>query len=111
MFQHLAIKIGVLVAAALITVQWLAVATFVSGAYVWWAKANDPFVTAGVKTTTIWSVASLVAIGYSLWAYDRLCRAAALFRFVPLLVATAGLAGFLVFVGLFGFGILSFVDR
>jgi hypothetical protein len=109
--QHVKVQLGVVIAAALIALQWLAVGSFVSHAYVWWAKAGDPLVTAGVRTTSLWSLASLLAVVYSLWAYDRLYRSGAPSRFAPLLVAIAGLAGFLVFAALFGFGILTFVDR
>ena len=109
--SSLVTKLCTLVAGAVIALQWVVVGGFVSSAYVWWVKAQDPSVTAGVRTTTIWSLGALVAVGYSLWAYDRLYRSGTSFRFVALAVATAGLAGFLVFAGLFAFGILAFVDR
>lgn len=105
------IRLGVACSLLIVAAQWLIVGQFVSHSYTWWLKADEPRIDAGITATIVWSSASLAAVGFSVWAYDRLHREKTLARFVPLVTSVAGLAGFLVFWGMVSIGLLFLVRR
>src|SRR5262245_37561811 len=107
----LVVRLGTLVSLAIVGLQWLIVAGFVSHSFAWWVKADAPTITAGTSTTAIWASGVILALAYSSWAYDRLSREKAAFRYVALVSSLAGSAGFLVFAGMAASGLLQLVNR
>ncbi len=105
------IRIGLVAAFLVVALQWLVVAGFVSHSYMWFLKANDPIVTAGIIGTVLFSVGSILAIAFSLWAYGKLYQQGSNLMYLSQLLGLAGLAGLLVFFGLASVGYVLFVHR
>ena len=105
------VRIGLVVAFFVVALQWLVVAGFVSHSYMWFLKANDPIVTAGIIGTVIFSIGSILAIAFSLWAYGKLYQQGSNLMYLSQLLGLAGLAGLLVFFGLASVGYVLFVHR
>jgi hypothetical protein len=105
------VRLGVLVAALVVGAQWLVVGSFISQGYTTWVKEHDPITTVGLQTTAVLSVASLLAVVFSIWAYDHLHRQRAATRFGALTVALTGLSGLLVFWGTIGAGLVHVISR
>lgn len=85
--------------------------SFVANSYYWWLKANDPWGTAGVTGTALFSVGSLVAVAFSLWAHGKLYEQRSRLRYVAQLLGLAGLSGLLVFFGMVAIGYVLLVQR
>lgn len=105
------IRIGLVAAFLVVALQWLVVAGFVSHSYMWFLKANDPIVTAGVVGTILFSAGSVFAIAFSLWAHGELHQQGSNLKYLSQLLGLAGLAGLLVFFGLASVGYVLFVHR
>lgn len=91
--------------------QWLIVMSFVGHSYTWWLKASDPVVTAGIAGTIIFTIGSLLAVGFSLWAHGQFYEQQSRLRYVAQLLGLAGLSGLLVFFSMVLIGYVLLVHR
>lgn len=77
----------------------------------WFLKANAPTIDAGITMTALWSIVTLVSLGYSCWAYDKLLSEKSKLRFAALVSVQLGLSGLLVFWGMVSVGLIVMVHR
>lgn len=105
------IRIGLAVSFLIVAFQWLIVMSFVEHSYTWWLKAGDPIINAGIVGTVLFSLGSMMAVGFSLWAHDKFCNEKSRLRYVAQLLALAGLSGLLVFFGMVFIGYVLLVHR
>lgn len=85
--------------------------SFVEHSYTWWLKAGDPTIDAGIAGTVLFSIGSMLAVGFSLWAHDKLYNQKSRLKYVAQLLATAGLSGLLVFFGMVFIGYVLLAHR
>ena len=104
-------KVVLSISAAVVIVQWLIVGGFIAHSYMWWMKANDFQITAGVGGTIAMAVFVAAAIVYSAYSYVTAPQSAILVRVASLLVLCAGLMGQLVFWGMALSGVTILVHR
>lgn len=105
------IRIGLVVSFLIVTFQWLIVMGFVEHSYTWWLKAGDRVIDAGIAGTVLLSIGSILAVGFSLWAHDKLYDAKSRLKYVAQLLALMGLSGLLVFFGMIFIGYVLLVHR
>ena len=104
-------KIALSLSAAIVVVQWLIVGGFIAHSYMWWMKANDFQITAGVIGTIAMAMFAAMAIVYSAYSYVTAQQSATWVRVTSLLVLFAGLVGQLVFWGMALSGTTVLVHR
>jgi hypothetical protein len=105
------IRIGLFISFLIVALECVLVRSFVEHSYTWWLKADAPTIDAGIIGTALFSIGSLLAIGFSLWAHDQLYSQKSPLRFVAQFIAVAGLAGLLVFFGMVYIGYVLLVYR
>ena len=105
------IRLGLVVSFLVVTLQWLIVMGFVEHSYTWQLKANDPVVTAGIAGTIIFTVGSLLSVGFSLWAHGKFYAEKSRLKYVAQLLGLAGLSGLLVFFSMVFIGYVLLVQR
>jgi hypothetical protein len=105
------IRIILLFSFLVITLEWLLVRGFVEHSYTWWLKADAPVIDAGIAGTILFSIGSMAAVGFSLWAHDRLYIQKSNLKYVAQFLAMAGLSGLLVFFGMVFIGYVLLVNR
>lgn len=105
------IRIGLVASFLVVVLQWLIVMGFVEHSYTWWLKASDPVVTAGIAGTVVFTIGSLLAMGFSLWAHGQLHEQKSCLEYVAQLLGLAGLSGLLVFFGMVSIGYVLLVHR
>lgn len=104
-------KIALSLSAAIVITQWLIVGGFISHSYMWWMKANDAQITAGVAGTIAMTMFAAAAIFYSAYSYVTAQPSAIWLRVVSLLVLCVGLIGQLIFWGMALSGVAVLVHR
>ncbi|KFB66869.1 hypothetical protein [Candidatus Accumulibacter vicinus] len=105
------IRIGLVASFFIVALQWLIVTGFVQHSYTWWLKASDPVVTAGIAGTVVFTIGSLLSVGFSLWAHGQLYEQKSRLKYVAQLLGLAGLSGLLVFFGMVFIGYVLLVHR
>lgn len=104
-------KFALSLSAAIVIVQWLVVGGFIAHSYMWWMKANDYQITAGVSGTVAMAVFVAMAIVYSAHSYVTTSQNAIWVRVASLLILCTGLIGQLVFWGMALSGVIILVHR
>lgn len=105
------IRVGLIVSFLVVALQWLIVMGFVQHSYSWYLKANDPVLTAGIAGAVVFTIGSLSAVGFSLWAHGQLYEQKSRLKYVAQLLGLAGLSGLLVFFGMVFIGYVLLVQR
>lgn len=98
-------------AAAVVTIQWLLVGGFVAHSYMWWMKANDYVITAGVSGTVLMLVLTTASVIYAATFYVKAAPNDTKSRVAALLTVCTGLTGQLVFWGMALSGVTILVHR
>lgn len=105
------LRISTIITLLIATLQWLIIGGFVSHSYMWLLKADAPTIDAGITMTALWSIVTLVSLGYSFWAYDKLLIEKSKLRFAAILSAQLAVSGLLVFWGMVSIGLIVMVHR
>jgi hypothetical protein len=105
------IRVGLIVSFLIVAFEWCVLIGFVEHAFLWWLKASEPVVTAGIAGTVVFTLGSLLAVGFSWWAYERQHKHKSWLQYVAKLLALAGLSGLGIFFGMVFFGYVVLVHR
>jgi hypothetical protein len=105
------IRMGLFFSFLVISLQWLAVISFVGHSYTWWLKAGNPVITVSIVTTILFSIGSALAVGFALWAYERLYNQRSRLKYIAQFLEVAGLSGLLVFSGMISRGYVELINR
>ena len=105
------LRIGLVVSFLVVALQWLVVMGFIAHSYTWWLKVHDPVITAGIAGTGMFSVGSVLAVVFSLWAHKQLYEQKSRLQYIAQLLGLAGLSGLLVFFGMVSVGYVLLLQR